>query len=500
MFKYLIITPLIFLCSLVRAQHIVFDVSRSQPFFPHDAGFAGSSVFARMLHDAGYTVSVNSRRLDVLLDEDKRPNLLVMPPTVFQYHTESEVEAVLQYVKSGGNLLLVTEHENFFGNAKNANRFLRETGVEVLADRMERYGVKHFAEKYRYRANTGFTRKDSVIFYFPALIRLKDSTQAVAKTADGLVLASKTPLGAGNITVWADFEIIWNMTPTTGIRYGDNKTFVMETFRRLAGTPINITYAETSGKKNVWLNTNCFEANLDKLINYSPLVEAFEKRGYGVRYTNLEKGEPGTDDVYLMLCDCDSEKEMRFAQKFGRVFTAGFMSSDFWGRVGEFMDRFAATGYDVTSMRAAIDDVLAYDGYRPLPYHAQLEKGGWLFASRFSSGDSLQKMRAPIMLDSASENLKTAQFAAFNYFNITSLKPGMEVLLWGETHPGFLYPAPTDNQIALTPNPAPAQKVPVTITNGNHVFSGCNEVWRNDFADKKFQQRLLKNVLDALEK
>jgi len=498
MFKHLLITPLLLLGTFVYGQHIVFDVSRSQPFFPHDAGFAGSSVLAGMLHGAGYTVSVNSRRLDVLLADDKRPNLLVIPPTVFQKHTESEVEAVQQYVRSGGNLLLVIEHENFFGNASNANRFLRETGVEVLADRMERYDVKHFAEKYRYRANTAFTRKDSVVFYFPAVIRLKDSAQAVAKTSDGTVLASQTPLGAGNVAVWADFEIIWNMTPTTGIHYGDNAKFAMETFRRLAGTPVNITYNETSGKKNVWLNTRCFESNLDKPINYSPLVEAFEKRGYGIRYTDPEKGEPGADDVYLMLCDCDSKAEIRFVQKFRRVFTAGFMSSDFWGRTNDFIERFAATGYDVTSMRAAIDEVLKYDGYKPSAFHAELEKAGWLFALRFSSGDSLQKMRAPIMLDSAVENLKTAQFAAFNYFNITT-KPNMDVLLWGETHPGFFYPTPTDNQISLTPNPAPAIKVPVVVADGSRVFSGCNEVWRNDFADKKFQQRLLKSVLDALE-
>lgn len=486
---------IVFCAGFARAQ-IVFDVSRDQPFFPHDAGYAGSSLFAAELYRAGYAVSLNRLPLDRLLAET-RPVLLVVPPTIFRQHADSEVQAVIRYVKSGGSLLLVCEHENYFGNAGNLNRFLEGSGISILADKAENPSAEHFADRSRPSVLTPATKKDSVVFYLPALLQLADSTASVARTPAGECLAAVAPWESGRVGVVADLEIFWNMSPATGIRYGQNKEFVLYLVRRLAGEGAPKRPAPVRKNKNIWINGACFEADLGKPASYRPLTDALQKKGYGIRYTDFTDGVPGRDDICLVLCEPSSAAETAFIQQCRRVFYAGFMTSDFWGNVLRALDGFARAGYDETPMRETVAQLWKHDRYvhSPDPYITALEKTGAVFPGLFSSGDSIQTMSVPVALDTMFT--PSAPSAPFNYFERLP-DASFEVLLWGRTHTGTGYPAPVENHPIMAKNHSEAETVPVVLARENRVFSGCGALWRSDFSDKKLQREAVAKAVEVL--
>lgn len=477
-----------------QAQQIVFDISRNQPVFLHDDSYAGSSIFANSLHLYGYRVSVNQLPLNDFLANNK-PDLLVLTPTVFQSHANEEVIAVRNYVQSGGKLLVFAEHENFFKSTDNLNRFIEGSGIKILSDKAEQATYNHFAEQFRPRAITPFAAKDSVIFFFPATLELKDSTHSTAKTIQGQHLAAISPFGSGKIGVITDFEIIWNMTRLTGYRYGQNDFFVLKMIESLIGTGTYPRQSPQIKKKNIWLNRNCFESDLNKTISYKPLINELTKLGYGIHYLSvMYLSEPAENDIYIGLCPCESEYEMNFVLKFKQVFIAGFNKSDFWDNITSAFEGFREKGFDTKPMEEKLKSLWEYDEYQNKSWQDSLEIAlGMMYSHKFSYTDSIHHTKSPIKLKEIFANYPVA-------FNMFFYENEYEILLAGNSGQGVYYPAPFENNISLTKGYEFTMNYPIVVSIGNRVVSGAPALFRSDYPDKEFQEKAIKKIVEVLTK
>lgn len=489
---------LLFIVSITRlsAQDVVADISLGQPFYPADDGYAGVSLFSKELTRSGYRLSLNSDSPADFLKIHK-PAVFLLVPGIFSFHSQADVDALRAYVMQGGNLLIFAEHENFFRSSENLNRFLTGTGIEILFDKVERIGSTHFADRFRPRAKTVYGATDSVIFYFPASLHLVDSTASRAKSADGKVMAAITPFGQGKIGVISDFEIIWNMSARTGLRYGNNRNFVMQFLAELVKPVLPVELKDKPSGKNIWLNAGCYEHVADKAVNVSVLFDAFKKKGYGLRYVKPGINEtPSEQDIYLGLCACDSEAEYLFLSKFSRVFMAGFLRSDFFGNIEDKLTEYEQTlGIDMNPIREQITQLVKYDSISTFSWQTRWEKENGLdVRQRISAWDSVYQVKGLVDVD-------TTFKSPFNLaFNIMVAMAGDRILLWGKSKGGYGYPVPVDNRADLALNTAPERIYPVLLIRDKLVYCSVPGIWQSNFPDKKLQQKLAAEVVAALSK
>lgn len=475
------------------AQQIVFDISKNQPLYLHDDGYAGSSIFAQSLMRGNYRVSLNQLPLDKFLGANK-PDLLVLTPTVFQFHNDQEVLAVRNYVQSGGNLLVFAEHENFFRSSENLNKFLDESGIKINYDKAEQSKFNHFAEQFRVRAINEFAPADSVIFFFPATLELKDSIYSKAKTADRKHLAAIAPFGAGKVGVITDFEIIWNMTSKTGYRYGQNKKFVLGMVRSLIGPGKHGRDLDHGKKKNIWFNFDCFESDFDKMISYKPLVDAFARAGYGVRFnaSMTSIAQPTDDDIYIGLCACENKAEMQDILRYKRIFLVGYNKTDFWKNITSAFEGFREKGFDTKPMEDKVNSLLDYDDYQNESWQDSLEIAlDIIYSHKLSYTDSIHKTKSVIRIPKTTANYPVS-------FNVLLNEKKYGVIVEGISEQGVYYPAPFENNITLTKGDGFSNSYPIVVSVGNKVISGVPALFRSDYPDKAFQAKAIKKVVEAL--
>lgn len=481
-------------------QEILIDISHNQPVYLHDDGYAACSFFAASLHKNGYAVSVNQVPLDKCL-ELRKPALLILTPSVFQSHSAAEVQAVQAYVREGGRLLLFAEHENFFNSTTNFNSFLSGSDLEILPDYADAPEQKFYAEKYRPRALSAWTQKDSLIFYYPATLHVADTSQIIALSSQNKVLSALVSYGEGKMAVVADFEIIWNMSPKTGFRFGQNDTFIFHVIEQLIGKGSKSTMEDVPKAKNIWLNATCFESNLKKLISYTPLIQAFQKKKYGIKYYHGQKEiSPGSEDVYIGLCACESKNEMNFILAFQHVFLSGFSKTDLWANIQAAFDVFREKGFDSSPMEASMKELMKHDGYTAVSWEDSLEiKLGLLVSRKVSFADSIHKSLVPIYRQGPGYEYDIFYSTAMVSANLLAegYKGEYLDLYWAKSNTGTYYPAPIENKIELTTEFVSPEKVeiPLLLKKDKLIVSTSPALWRSDFSDKKFQDELLKCLL-----
>ncbi len=95
---------------LVKALDMVmFDGSREQFWSPFDVGFFGYSELGVMLREDGFLVSEVNLPVTFSLQVEPRGSVFVMGPAAGQKYTPKEIQAVKDYVKNGGGLLILAE-------------------------------------------------------------------------------------------------------------------------------------------------------------------------------------------------------------------------------------------------------------------------------------------------------------------------------------------------------------------------------------------------------
>ena len=114
---------------------VIYDESHDNVWGIWDTGFYGFSEFARTLIEQGLLVSCNTRPLDdsLLADQQAARKLLVLNVAKYQRYKPSEIDSIERFVKAGGKLLILGEHDNFYETGDFQNGVLHRFGLEFLA-------------------------------------------------------------------------------------------------------------------------------------------------------------------------------------------------------------------------------------------------------------------------------------------------------------------------------------------------------------------------------
>jgi hypothetical protein len=221
-------------------EEIVFDQSYTQASSPYDTGFAGMSTLTAHLRKQGIAVSVNFKPLDVLLKKFRGPGhvLVLGVPTVLPAeYREADKEAIRFFVSSGGGLMLIVEHDNAYNNHNFQRPLLASYGVGVNVENA--FGAMESVDGTNWPVSNSLPwRFTNIKYYYAASLNVGNGTEIFTQvnrplSREHAINGAINLKQNGPVVVLGDYEIFWNMTPESGIRYGDNMAFIMRTFELL---------------------------------------------------------------------------------------------------------------------------------------------------------------------------------------------------------------------------------------------------------------------------
>lgn len=224
-----------------QPQKLILELSRRQPVFPTDPEFAGLRQFTAFMAASGWTLELQLQRLSrvrhALLRSAKNGVSMLIFPTVFNGYEDEDLAIMRAFVKKGGHLVWVTEHDNFFRHAESANKFLKPYGLQVKDTALKKGGTNAVDAGWLNAAWLGKSDK-KVRVYLPACVSVSETPDVKLDTFllwppagdyHRFVLAVRAHKKGekGWVSVLTDFEIFWNMARAEGISYGNNQDFLM---------------------------------------------------------------------------------------------------------------------------------------------------------------------------------------------------------------------------------------------------------------------------------
>lgn len=204
---------LILLSVSLKAQSppvVLIDQTLGQPVYPFDEGPSGlqsfTSLFAPQTYNTVYDwiVPVTQNLDNALLNPQGK--LLVLTPTINRSYSAQTVENIQNFVADGGNLLVFTEHDNYYNNSTALNRITRRFGITTLPNAYTK--GSNLQDAWVKATCPTYGVKD-MVFYLPATLNLRKGAKALAK-ADTAIVAATATYGKGKVAVVADYELVWN--------------------------------------------------------------------------------------------------------------------------------------------------------------------------------------------------------------------------------------------------------------------------------------------------
>lgn len=215
-----------------HSAQYVFDQSRNNAWGFWDNGFCGYSHAARYVKRYGITPSVNYRRLDACIPEALKSEyaytILVLSVAKNQKFDYREITAVCNFVKSGGLLFVIAEHDNMYDSSSLLNSVTQTMGISINADAVGKDNA-HMSSIHdlNNRAYSKAFNLDNVLHMLAGtLSKTKSSFEVLLRDdASDAVIAAGCRYGKGKMLVVGDSEMFWNGDGKIGIRAGDNELF-----------------------------------------------------------------------------------------------------------------------------------------------------------------------------------------------------------------------------------------------------------------------------------
>lgn len=221
---------------------LILELSREQPVFPTDPEFAGLRKFVAYMSGAGLSMELQMKPLDqvqpALKRNARKGATLLIFPTVFNGYDQRDVGLLRKYVKRGGHLVWVAEHDNFFKHAEAINRFLADYGARIRDTSLKKAGT-NAADAGWLDAFCPQKPEQKIRLYLPSCLEVR----AVPGVTTDSLLVWPSPSGKpkhllaarihkagekGTVSVITDFEVFWNMAGKEGFSFGDNKKFLLQ--------------------------------------------------------------------------------------------------------------------------------------------------------------------------------------------------------------------------------------------------------------------------------
>ena len=495
---------------------IVFDLSKEQIYSPFDSHFAGMSQLTEALRKEGAEVSVNFRDLRTLTQQFKGPgHILVLGPALERKYAPEDLEAIYSFRRSGGGVLVIAEHDNFFRHADMHNALTEAWGIQIRATTADGKG-RSFDEIQWPFSHSNRLGIQNIRPMTAAPLKLTRDAQPLIKvdkpfraSAEVVAAISETK-GQGPAAVVADAEMFWNMTRTTGMSLGSNQDFVLKLFRLLAGRdldqtgtlqPLKTVVHDNGNKGIVFIETGSGGLRADgSLSGLDRLAHHLSEAGYGVEQGTL-KGDPTRYRAVLLAAPLRRAQNMDTLKKSSRLILLAEGSSDLMADMMKDFDRMLQVMPKevITQIRQALDETIKYD---PKSYPTVLNDLG------LDRGIAFGQSMVATESDNRQIGLANIPNNSYSYFRaapISVLSDQKNLTVVGSTYPGAwacLSPTPPTgtpgqksygqgNKVLEIRKPfpktegLPSGEIPVLVTGPGVFASGDADLLSNAHADRE---------------
>lgn len=223
-----------------RLFEVIFDQSNEQVYSPFDIGFTGMSYWTQAIQLQGGDVSLNSAPLALFLDTLAGPHqVLVLGVALNRHYPSDDLDAVERFLRRGGGVLVLVEHDNVMGNATFQNALLERFGLRAYYGSNET--LKESVMPIWTWATAPAWQLDAVQFFFPAPLILQEGPMepllSIIEPVNPelpIIGARARPSSGLNMIVLGDAEMVWNGHPPIGLTIGDNMAFMSRVMTSLA--------------------------------------------------------------------------------------------------------------------------------------------------------------------------------------------------------------------------------------------------------------------------
>ncbi|MBM65664.1 MAG: hypothetical protein CMH55_05445 [Myxococcales bacterium] len=496
--------------------HVIFDLSKEQIYSPFDAYFAGMSQLTDALRDEGALVSVNFRDLTSLTRNVSGPgNILVLGPALERKYEPEDLEAIRGFRKSGGGVLVIAEHDNFFRHADMHNALTEAWGIKIRATTADGKGRRLDEIQWPF-SHSNRLGVQNVRPMTAAPLKLSKDAQPLLKVdqpfraSTDVVAALSETAGLGPVAVVADAEMFWNMSRPTGMSLGNNKDFVLKLFRLLAGRqidqagqprPLKSVIHETGAQGTVFIETGSGGLRADgSLSGLDRLADVLNEVGYGVEQGVLS-GDPTRYKAVVVAAPLRNAKNLELLKKVPRLVLLAEGSSDPMTDMMKDFDMMLQVMPKevVAQIRKTLDEKVKYD---PKDYPSTLNDLGLDRGIAFgqtmvaAEGGNRQIGLA---------NIPNNSYSYYRAAPIQLLSEQKKLTVVGSTYPGAwvcLNPTPPTgtpgkkafgqgNQVVKlrTPFPKteglPQGEIPILVTGPGVFASGDADLLGNAHADRE---------------
>jgi len=240
----------------------IYDESHNNSWRFFDHGYCGYSTIAQFLKNYGIPPSITIKHLDECIQQCYRSGytntLLILSVAKYQQFDSGEVDALCNFVKKGGLLFVIAEHENMYNSAQFLNAVTTKLGIQINND-----AAGNGSTPLQSIDNLNNSAYSKVFTLKNVLHMLAASLSGMNKTnssfeillCDGTtdkVIAAGCIYGKGRMLVVGDSEMFWNGDGKVGINAGDNRAFFKSCVEWLLKKRLNKIVHHTT-------NVRCFD-------------------------------------------------------------------------------------------------------------------------------------------------------------------------------------------------------------------------------------------------
>lgn len=345
-----------------RRFEVIFDQSNEQVYTPFDTHFTGMSIWSLLIQEQGGDLSLNSAPLAHFLESLEGPHqVLVLGVALERRYPPEDIEAVDRFLKRGGGVLVLVEHDNLMENASFQNELLARYGIVAHYGHNEtlkpsRMSIWTWAEAPEW----GY---EEVQFFFPApLIIDQDGVMApfltISEPLDPelpVIGARARPKSGLNLMVLGDAEMVWNAHPPIGMTIGENPPFMARVITTLA----QVDYWPEGGGRNFPSLIQPDEKSVDGKLKpralflrdgdaqipdsrqhgFKALYQFLKNKGYQVDIAHYSEVKERVYSLVFSLSPLSQfELPETWLQRHDRVVVASDGQSDFFNSIPEMHD------------------------------------------------------------------------------------------------------------------------------------------------------------------
>lgn len=275
------------LAEEIDYREVIFDRNKGVFWDIWNTGSMGYSLAAQHLRDLGYKVSQNNIPLEKRVTEMDDNDVLILPPAPSSTSTYSdeEINEIKEFIKEGGGVLVLGEHDDFEGMASYQNELLNEFGLNIKHDMGFQY-EDNLGNNNWIGVNSSFFGLEKLSMYGAASIQLFNDSDLLASApkanfaTSSSTVGGKAEYGKGKVICLGDTHTFWNGKKDWGIRYGNNSKFLTKIVNYLSGM-------EKTKKDGIEAEYELFTTNYFNLtITAEGGVDSFIIKGGSVKGSN----------------------------------------------------------------------------------------------------------------------------------------------------------------------------------------------------------------------